>query len=536
MADVTGMQALLAEGIAARVEPLRQQPTGACGGAAAVVVAESGCAGAVRVDGGWHAFEFVRRGWRTRSVMAAPHMVESTLERDGRTLKERILVPPGSGLVLVQWLGAGGPKGIGIRLDASSALEVGTSGPDGEPRLHPAGASTDGRGNVDVGSRVAGLVVAVPGAGDAARALRRASARAAGLAATLRRAPERGPRIEADALQAVLHRGRGALSLLSIPDAGAGELAALTAEGMRPVTEPVAIRAALAALALGDHGPAAMLLDRLAANAALGTGAREREQRALERGAASAAGVLLLFGMFVGWTGDLTGAARWRNLLLRAARYGARESADSPPAGPAVAVALAAAEAAADAELIDALRQGPDARAQDPAGALLSTLAAYPAAGFRWPLLAAPAGANREILAAADAVLSIIHGRLGVEPDAPRGRLRLRVDLTGGGISARGIRAGDAGLDVEATIDARRGGDLDAAPARGTARLRVQPAAGAAPLQLLLEPLLPANRLVRARVDGVDAGLSPVHVRPGVLRIPVQVAADAVRTLEFELA
>ena len=106
---------------------------------------------------------------------------------------------------------------------------------------------------------------------------------------------------------------------------------------------------------------------------------------------------------------------------------------------------------------------------------------------------------------------------LGLEPDAARGRLRLRPRLDElQQIRARNIRFGDGNVS------------LSAVRADGRLTLRVEQEAGAIPVTVLLEPfVLGAGR---ATIDGQPADLESQIVAGGTI-LPVQLVLDDARTL-----
>ncbi|HEX7120650.1 MAG TPA: GH116 family glycosyl hydrolase [Longimicrobiales bacterium] len=123
------------------------------------------------------------------------------------------------------------------------------------------------------------------------------------------------------------------------------------------------------------------------------------------------------------------------------------------------------------------------------------------------------------------AVCPLVYGLLGAEPDAAKGRLRLRPQIPEAWdrLAVRRLRMGDATV----SLDYRRDGD------RHTFRLVQE--AGSVPVTLIFEPMLPARRLAAARVDGEPAELDP---RPHGERmlVPVQLVLDAERVVELDVA
>jgi hypothetical protein len=291
--------------------------------------------------------------------------------------------------------------------------------------------------------------------------------------------------------------------------------------------------------------------------AALATGRFQRVRQAL----ASLDGALLaaLLPRYAAWSADLaTAAASWGRArdaalataaasetgdVVRAAALAGAERLASDLGDPATAARLrvAAREArsalAARARPLDprpgptppsspgAGRAGPDAGLA-PHEARLATAfdldlflpdAFHPLAG-QTPTYAPPDDA-------AAAVLELVHGVLGVQPDAIRHRLWLRPRLPPGCVALE-VREITAGADaVRAQVEL------------GTDRLvvRVEQDAGALPLTLLLEPYVP-GAVVFAEVDGRTASLAPRPAGDGGSRLPVQLVLDHERVVEIGYA
>jgi glycogen debranching enzyme len=126
--------------------------------------------------------------------------------------------------------------------------------------------------------------------------------------------------------------------------------------------------------------------------------------------------------------------------------------------------------------------------------------------------------------AAAMLAATVVGGMLGAEPDAFHNRLRLRPQLPDSWerCEFRNLRVGDAAVTLRFERDLDR------------FRYRVVQEQGAAPLTLLLEPIVAARALRIARVNGQPATLSPQSFA-GRLIVPVQLVLDAERVLEIEL-
>ncbi|MCG6955926.1 MAG: hypothetical protein LJF04_08035 [Gemmatimonadetes bacterium] len=118
---------------------------------------------------------------------------------------------------------------------------------------------------------------------------------------------------------------------------------------------------------------------------------------------------------------------------------------------------------------------------------------------------------------------TLAHGVLGLDPDAPSGRLRLAPAFPTGmtAFRARGMAVGDARVDLEY----RRDGT--------THRFVLTPREGRVPPMVVLEPWLPCAEVGAARVDGASAGLDATAVGDRS-RVRVQLPLDGVRTLEVD--
>lgn len=131
-----------------------------------------------------------------------------------------------------------------------------------------------------------------------------------------------------------------------------------------------------------------------------------------------------------------------------------------------------------------------------------------------------------DVVAGGLAILEFVHGVLGIEPDAPRQRLRLRPRLftLPDGVHVRGVRFGDGSVCLRAHRTVEDGLE--------TVTIHIEQTAGALPVTVLLEPVV-AGTVVAARVDTRPAELSP---RPGgdMVIVPVQLVLDGRRTLELD--
>ena len=124
-----------------------------------------------------------------------------------------------------------------------------------------------------------------------------------------------------------------------------------------------------------------------------------------------------------------------------------------------------------------------------------------------------PADADPDSMMICDVAFNI----LGLEPDAVRGRLRLRPRLDRfAEIEALNIRFADGSLGMSATRD------------QAAVVLRIEQASGAIPMTVLLEPFVDGP--VSAEVDGSPADLTPRTCDGGTI-VPVQLVLDQARTL-----
>ena len=116
----------------------------------------------------------------------------------------------------------------------------------------------------------------------------------------------------------------------------------------------------------------------------------------------------------------------------------------------------------------------------------------------------------------------LVYGMLGVEPDASRNRLRLRPQVPRGWdrLEARNLALGDAAI----TFRYERHHDHHV--------FRLEQERGAAPVRVILEPVLYARALRHATVDGEPARLDAVPFA-GRMKVPVQLVLDAERVVEL---
>jgi hypothetical protein len=115
----------------------------------------------------------------------------------------------------------------------------------------------------------------------------------------------------------------------------------------------------------------------------------------------------------------------------------------------------------------------------------------------------------------------VAYGMLGIEADAPRGRLRLRPQLPEDWDRAtvQHLRVGDAEVALSWGVS------------EGVHRFDMEQLGGAVPLRLVFEPALP-GAVAAVRVDGAHASLA---LRPSGERtlVPVQLVLDQLRRVEI---
>jgi hypothetical protein len=254
--------------------------------------------------------------------------------------------------------------------------------------------------------------------------------------------------------------------------------------------------------------------------AALACGRFDRVQRLLREWPAGPS-LPVAAAAYASWSGDLfTIAGVWATVRESLA---ALDCADAPTVVLAVAGLHALQRTAADlgdpqfaATLIGRERQARlrlDAMAD---GGAADSLAA--ALGLR-PPPAAPVSA--EPTAAALRLLRLARHDLGLEPDAPRHRLRLRPRLVGDRLAVRDIGFADGTLDLVLHRDGK------------LLRCRVSQQSGAIPATVILEPVLPALPST-ASVDGTPADLVPRREGHDLV-LPVQLVLDAERCFDIML-
>lgn len=265
-------------------------------------------------------------------------------------------------------------------------------------------------------------------------------------------------------------------------------------------------RVVLASLAAGDAGPARALV--------AGTGAATSEPAGDAGDQAAVARRLLLVARYLAWTGDLqTVTGGWEGVRALVARL-----RDPEWRAPAFGELRVVAEEVGDRELADRLKGPPS---EGPLGK------GSPRDGGSLPRTADvsdPGGGADAGLRAAAVVESVVYGLLGAEPDAPRGRLRLRPrpPRTWLSLAVRRLRVGSAVVDLEHRREGRRHA------------FTLRQVSGGSPLRVIMEPELEGGRVVATWVDGQEAELDPVAVH-GLIRVPVQLVLDHERSMEVEI-
>ncbi|HSG48176.1 MAG TPA: hypothetical protein VLA43_10210, partial [Longimicrobiales bacterium] len=118
---------------------------------------------------------------------------------------------------------------------------------------------------------------------------------------------------------------------------------------------------------------------------------------------------------------------------------------------------------------------------------------------------------------------TLAFGLLGLEPDAPSGRVRIAPALPAHvkDFRVRGIRVGDARLELAYGREGR------------VHRFHLDALDGRVPPMVVLEPSLPLAALGAVRVDGAPAELTatPAGTRT---RLQIQIPVDGPRLLEIE--
>lgn len=213
--------------------------------------------------------------------------------------------------------------------------------------------------------------------------------------------------------------------------------------------------------------------------------------RARIRTAAPDPALPLALARYVSWTGDLQGAAAIWPIVLSALEDVLAANGDA------------------------VLRQRTAAALQGPATDLGET--ALAARLHRYAREHVASSAPEHVDPDVKVICDVAHVLLGIDPDAARGRLRLRPRLGERDLlDARHVRFADGSVSIRAVRTA------------AALEYRVEQVEGSIPLTLLLEPFV--DDPIRAEVDGHTAELVPQSVEGGVI-VPVQLVLDDVRTL-----
>jgi hypothetical protein len=122
-------------------------------------------------------------------------------------------------------------------------------------------------------------------------------------------------------------------------------------------------------------------------------------------------------------------------------------------------------------------------------------------------------------------MLALVHGILGAEPDAPKHRLVLRPQIPGEwtSLEVKHLRVGEADIGLRYEREGTRH------------RFTLEQRAGAVPVRVTFEPLLPASHMTSAHVDGQPAELDPRRFGERLL-VPVQIVLDHERVVELEVS
>jgi len=121
----------------------------------------------------------------------------------------------------------------------------------------------------------------------------------------------------------------------------------------------------------------------------------------------------------------------------------------------------------------------------------------------------------------ADLLLALVHGLLGLEHDAPVGRLRIAPRLPSHltSFAVRGIALGDSSLRLEYERDA------------STHHFELTPEFASVPPLIVFEPTV-AGTVREVRVDGALADLS-LRIHGDFCVVPVQLPLDGARSLDI---
>ena len=119
---------------------------------------------------------------------------------------------------------------------------------------------------------------------------------------------------------------------------------------------------------------------------------------------------------------------------------------------------------------------------------------------------------------------TMVHGWLGIAPDAPAGRLSLAPRVPGhlAALGVRSIRVGDASLDLEYV----REGTMH--------RFELVPKGGRVPPLVVFEPVVPGSGVERVLVDGEPADVDASATGSSGTRVRLQTPVDGLRRVEIQ--
>ena len=242
---------------------------------------------------------------------------------------------------------------------------------------------------------------------------------------------------------------------------------------------------------LDDRARIAMVLALLALNDA--RGALEVIRAGADAVARDAALSVIAAGAWAAWRGTMLPVDAVREVVTESA------AGSSSPGGDA----LGRSAAALRPFLADQTQAGSGGAAKS---------AQEPGAGFlevaRMPDV--PSGCAR--------LIELVHGTLGVVPDAARARVRLGPRLSPGRSVVEQLVVGDAAIEMVAEVT------------EDSAAIEVEQTSGGTPFTGILEPRIPARRLRSAFVEATPADLESAADDDG-LRARVQIVIDRRRRL-----
>ncbi len=219
---------------------------------------------------------------------------------------------------------------------------------------------------------------------------------------------------------------------------------------------------------------------------------------------------LLLVARHLAWTGELALAqAVWPRVRFAVASLAGAGLAPPPDW---FADLLMAAESVGDTDTtraIQALRSSGDASPSE-------------ASSLRFPASRIVASTTDAGIAAAP-LAALVHGLLGAAPDAVRGRLRLRpaAPPSWDRYEISCLRMGEASIDIRYVRNHSRH------------EFRLDQPAGATPIRIVFEPLIPGRALMASTVDDQPASLV-ARPHPEGMIVPVQIVLDHERSIVLE--